>query len=144
MAIRRDLLIIVIISFHTPVMMNMSSPGLYAPRRVEISSSMVVHCGRTSRRFQTCMKENPIHLKHSTPRINLVSFHSNNIYTYRSRNCKRGLRLRVHTPVLSSAGLDGSDNDDQNQRVQVDLQLPRRRKLVSFTCNMCGRSGFFL
>lgn len=44
-------------------------------------------------------------------------------------------------PSCSKRVLDAGDNDDANdeeKNASIDLNLPRRSMLVSFTCNACG------
>lgn len=44
----------------------------------------------------------------------------------------------------SSEGASSSSEDrgsDESGAVQIDLQLPRRSKLVAFTCDKCGEPG---
>lgn len=105
---------------------------------------MIVSCGQkchTHRtfisRFQTGFRQNPYHLKCNRPST-LDLLHINKPYL--NRSCKRRPKLADTLVSSSSAGFDDK-NCEQNQRVQVDLQLPRRRKLVSFTCNLCGMSS---
>jgi hypothetical protein len=112
---------------------------------------MIVSCGQIPRkcpthcilisRFHTGFRQNPHRSTCNGPNT-LDFFHINQLYL--NKSCKRRLQLS-DTLVASSAGFDENkdgDGYDKKQRVQVDFQLPRRRKLVSFTCNLCGMSSF--